>query len=131
MRYVVEPASASLAARRDVDRAPLTDSLSAMSAALGACDLVMAAAADLRFHLAIAELGGNSGLQAIAQQFKAQLAFSLRLPFADRQNIWQPVDEHQAIVDAIAANNPESARRAMQQHLLAAAQRVGISFTQP
>ncbi len=133
LRYVIEPASSSLAAQRNTtaDLTQLSDSLSGMQTALTTCDLVMAAEEDLRFHLAIAELSGNPGLLAIAEQFKAHLAFSLRLPFADRKHIWQPVDEHQAILDAIVAGDSEKARRTMQQHLLAASNRVGISFTQP
>ena len=133
LRYVVEPANASLAARA-IDRAdlsPLTSSLSAMQAALSSCDLVTAADEDLRFHMSVAELSGNAGLLAITEQFKAQLAFSLRLPFADRQHIWQTFDEHQLILDAIVAGEGEAARRAMQQHLLAATNRVGLSFVLP
>jgi GntR family transcriptional repressor for pyruvate dehydrogenase complex len=133
LRYVVEPASASLAAQR-ASRADLTELLesqSALKASLTTCDLVMAAEADLRFHLAVAGLSGNPALLSIAEQFKAQLAFSLRLPFADRPHIWQPADEHQAIADAIVAGDAASASRAMQDHLLAAANRVGISFIQP
>ena len=133
LRYVIEPANASLAARA-VDRAdfsPLTSSLTAMQAALGTCDLVSAADEDLRFHMSVAELSGNAGLLAITEQFKAQLAFSLRLPFADRQHIWQTFDEHQLIRDAIVAGDGEAARRAMQQHLLAATNRVGLSFVLP
>ncbi|MBT0961762.1 FadR/GntR family transcriptional regulator [Denitromonas iodatirespirans] len=133
LRYVVEPASASLAAQRAAaaDLSALHACQAGMKAALTACDLVMAADADLRFHLAIAALSGNPALGAIAEQFKAQLAFSLRLPFADRQHVWQPADEHQAIVDAIVAGDAAQARRAMQTHLLAASQRVGIAFVQP
>lgn len=133
LRYVIEPANASLAAQRraNTDPAPLRESLSGMQAALSTCDLVTASEEDLRFHLLIAELSGNPGLLAIVEQFKAQLAYSLRLPFADRKHIWQPADEHQAILDAIVAGNAKKAHRTMQQHLLAASNRVGISFAQP
>lgn len=131
LRYVVEPANASLASQRRADLTPLVASLGALRWALSAGDLVSAAQEDLRFHLCLAELSGNPALLAIARQFKAQLAFSLSLPFADRDNVWQTVDEHQAIVDAIAAEDCAAAQRAMQQHLLAAAQRVGIVFSRP
>ena len=136
LRYVVEPANASLAAHGAsgagaTKLAPLQTSLAAMHAALSSCDLVTAADEDLQFHLTIAALSGNGGLLAIAEQFKAQLAFSLRLPFADRQHIWQTFDEHQLILDAIVAGDAAGARRAMQQHLLAAANRVGLSFVLP
>ena len=133
LRYVIEPANASLAAQQgaNLDLTQLRESVSGMHAALTTCDLVTAAEEDLRFHLLIAEFSGNPGLQAIAEQYKAQLAFSLRLPFADRIHIWQTFDEHQAILDAIAAGHSRNAFLAMQQHLLGASNRVGISFLQP
>ncbi|HXE37784.1 MAG TPA: FCD domain-containing protein, partial [Azonexus sp.] len=86
---------------------------------------------DLRFHLALAELSGNPALAAMTHHFQAQLAYSLRLPFADRSRIWQPADEHNVILSAVAAGNAVAARKAMQQHLLSAAGRVGITFTKP
>lgn len=133
LRYVIEPANASLAAQRagSADLSPVLECQATMKAALGNCDLVMAAEADLQFHQAIAALSGNAGLVAIVEQFENALAFSLRLPFADRQHVWQPVDEHQAVLDAVVAGNATQARRAMQAHLVAASRRVGITFAQP
>lgn len=133
MRFVIEPANASLAARaRSAEGLDaLRECMSEMQKALGANDLVTAADCDLRFHLALAELSGNPALAAITQQFQAQLAYSLRLPFADRSHIWHPADEHNVILAAVAAGNAAAARKAMQQHLRSAAGRVGIRFTQP
>ncbi|MBL8470923.1 MAG: FadR family transcriptional regulator [Rhodocyclaceae bacterium] len=133
MRFVIEPANAALAARRreDAGIAALRLCMAEMQQALTASDLVSAAECDLRFHLMLAEQSGNPALAAITQQFQAQLAHSLRLPFADRSQIWQPADEHNAILAAVAAGNAKAARKAMEQHLLSAAGRVGIRFTQP
>lgn len=133
MRFVIEPANASLAARRrDADGvAALRECMAEMQRALSASDLVTAADCDLRFHLGLAELSGNPALAAISHHFQSQLAYSLRLPFADRGHIWQPADEHNLILAAVAAGNAAAARKAMQQHLLSAAGRVGIRFTQP
>ena len=133
MRFVIEPANASLAARQRSDEGlnALRECMNEMQRALSAGDLVTAADCDLRFHLALAELSGNPALAAITQQFQAQLAYSLRLPFADRSHIWQPADEHNVILAAVAAGNGPAARKAMQKHLLSAAGRVGIKFPQP
>jgi len=133
MRFVIEPANASLAARRRDSEGldALRECMAEMQRALGASDLVTAADCDLRFHLALAELSGNPALAAMTQHFQAQLAYSLRLPFADRSQIWQPADEHNVILSAVAAGNAVAARKAMQQHLLSAAGRVGITFTKP
>jgi len=133
MRFVIEPANAALAARRRDSEGlvALRECMVEMQRALGSSDLVTAAECDLRFHLALAELSGNAALTAITQQFQAQLAFSLRLPFSDRGHIWQPADEHNAILAAITSGNARAARKAMEQHLLSAAGRVGIDFVQP
>jgi len=133
MRFVIEPAHASLAARQRSTEglAALRECMAEMQKALGASDLVTAAECDLRFHLGLAELSGNPALVAMTHHFQAQLAYSLRLPFADRNHIWQPADEHNVILAAVAAGNAAAARKAMQQHLLSAAGRVGITFTKP
>lgn len=133
MRYVIEPANAALAARRTAtaDLSELVACMDEMKAALGGNDLVAAADCDLRFHLELARLSGNPALAAVTQHFQSQLAYSLRLPFADRSHLWQPADEHAAILAAVTAGNPVTARLAMQQHLFSAAGRVGIQFTQP
>ncbi len=133
MRFVIEPANAALAARQRSDDGlnTLRECMADMQRALGASDLVTAAECDLRFHLGLAELSGNPALAAMTQHFQAQLAYSLRLPFADRSHIWHPADEHNVILAAVAAGNAAAARKAMQQHLISAAGRVGITFTKP
>ena len=133
MRFVIEPGNAALAARQRSTEGldALRECMSEMQRALGASDLVTAAECDLRFHLALAELSGNPALAALTRHFQAQLAYSLRLPFADRSHVWQPADEHNVILAAVAAGNAVAARKAMQQHLLSAAGRVGIRFTKP
>jgi GntR family transcriptional repressor for pyruvate dehydrogenase complex len=133
MRFVIEPANAALAARQRSEDGlnALRECMADMQRALDASDLVTAAECDLRFHLGLAELSGNPALAAMTRHFQAQLAYSLRLPFADRSHIWAPADEHNAILSAIAAGNAAAARKAMQQHLTSAADRVGITFTKP
>jgi GntR family transcriptional regulator, transcriptional repressor for pyruvate dehydrogenase complex len=133
MRFVIEPASAALAARQRSAEGldALRECMAEMQRALGVSDLVTAADCDLRFHLGLAEFSGNPALAATTQHFQAQLAYSLRLPFADRSHIWHPADEHNVILAAVAAGNAAAARKAMQQHLLSAAGRVGITFTKP
>lgn len=133
MRYVIEPANASLAARqRSADELDaLRVCMHDMQRALAASDLVTAADCDLRFHLLLAALSGNPALSAVTQQFQAQLAYSLRLPFSDRGHLWHPVDEHNAILAAVAAGDAATARKAMQKHLRSAAHRIGIEFSRP
>ena len=132
LRYIVEPAAASLAARNPkVDVAFLEDAQREMEAALDRLDLVMAAEWDMTFHRRLAEQSGNAALVEMLHQSESQIAYSLRLPFANAQRIWEPVDEHRQIIRAIADRDALAAQRAMQTHLLRAAARIGIRFVQP
>jgi GntR family transcriptional repressor for pyruvate dehydrogenase complex len=127
-RLALEPAWTRLAALRS--DASGHDRLEAiqrgMETTLEACDLVMAADWDLQFHLCLAELSGNPGLLATARQFSDQIGHSLRLPFSNPASVWEPVDEHQAIITAVLAGDAPAAEQAMHAHLIAAAQRVGL-----
>lgn len=131
-RFVLEPAAASLvAADPQGDAGELTALQQRLEAALHRLDLVEAAQCDMEFHHAIARLSGNEAFASVLRQYETQVAYSLQLPFANSGRIWETVDEHQAIIAAIAARDPAAARLAMQTHLLRAAARVGIRFFQP
>lgn len=131
-RYVMEPAAAALAARNpSADAGRLEEVQDKMESALRGLDLVMAAEWDLEFHRRVAELSGNETIVAVLRQNELQIAYSLRLPFANPKSIWEPADEHRQVIRAIADRDAAAARRAMQAHLLRAATRVGIHFDQP
>lgn len=131
-RFVLEPAAASMvAADPKCSADALIDIQTKLEAALHDLDLVMAAEWDMAFHHCIARLSGNEAFSAVLKQYETRVAYSLQLPFANPKSIWEPADEHQAVIDAIAAHDPAAARQAMQTHLLRAAARVGIRFYQP
>lgn len=133
LRLVLEPAWTRLAARR-IDEAGyrrLEALQQGMEAALKVCDLVMAADWDLKFHLCLAELSANPGLDAIALQFGEQIGHSLRLPFSNPAALWAPLDEHRLIVAALAQGDADAAGRAMHEHLASAALRAGIEVSFP
>ena len=52
-------------------------------------------------------------------------------PWAATLNVKQAVDEHRAVVDAIAAHDPEMARAAMSGHLDRSHGRFSASLTTP
>lgn len=132
-RNALEPVWAGLAARRasGTDHAALRTIQREMETALAAGDLVQASELDLQFHLRLAELSGNPLMHAVAAQFSAQIAHSLRLPFTDVGGMWAPADEHRAILDAIEAGDGAAAALAMSAHLGAAAARAGIDVVRP
>lgn len=131
-RFVLEPAAASMvAANIKQDCTELKEIQTQLEAALHGMDLVMAAEWDMEFHRRIARLSGNEAFVSVLQQFENQVAYSLQLPFANPQSIWETADEHLAVIEAITRHDPAAARLAMQTHLLRAAARVGIRFYQP
>lgn len=133
LRYALEPAAAAFAARHI--NAHATPRLWGIQArfedALKNLDLVSASHADLEFHQLIAELSGNPGFVQVVRQFENPISHSLRVPFADPERIWAPAAEHRAIAAAISAGDAEAARGAMQQHLVNAAARVGLTLVPP
>lgn len=131
-RYVLEPAGASMAAADMKNHADeLREVQANLETALHGFDLVMAAEWDMEFHRRIARLSGNEAFVSVLQQYETQVAYSLQLPFANPKSIWEPADEHLAVIEAIANHDSAAARQAMQTHLLRAAARVGIRFFQP
>jgi GntR family transcriptional repressor for pyruvate dehydrogenase complex len=80
-----------------------------------------AIALDEGFHLCIAEASGNAALQLLVQQLWAQRTGELYTQLESHfvgESIWQlALQEHEALVDAIAAKDASAARKAMQVHL--------------
>ena len=133
LRYTLESAGAALAARHiSAHATPRLWGIQArFEEALKKLDLVSASHADLEFHQLLAELSGNPAFSQVVRQFERPISHSLRVPFADRERIWAPAVEHRAIAAAISAGDIDGARQAMQQHIVNAAQRVGLSFSPP
>jgi DNA-binding FadR family transcriptional regulator len=72
---------------------------------------------DSRLHLAIAEVSGSASLTSATADVRMRLNELLdAIPLLER-NIQHSNEQHQVIVDAILAGDPEAARRAMQEHL--------------
>lgn len=122
LRRVLEGEIAALAAVRarqpQVQR--LKRALAAIDkAAVGGADAV---SEDMAFHRAIAEATGNAQfvrLLAFLEQYLREAMRVTRGNEARYAEFMQQVRlEHQAIVAAIAANDPDAARRAATEHLL-------------
>lgn len=86
-------------------------------------------AADVAFHVAIAATAGKFHLQLVdymTRELRSAIA-TARNNSAVSVGLPQLVqDEHEAIFEAIAARDPESARLAMYSHLVNAARRLGL-----
>jgi DNA-binding FadR family transcriptional regulator len=82
---------------------------------------------DLRFHVAIAEMTGNSLHTRLVSELR-ELQFEQSVQMARRLGgLGAPIAEHGAIVDAICDGDAERAARAMTDHLTAIRERAEIA----
>ncbi|HWA17896.1 MAG TPA: GntR family transcriptional regulator [Devosia sp.] len=73
--------------------------------------------ADEHFHAAIAEMAGYPGIWALVQQVKVQVDRYRRLTLPQEGRMQRIIEEHQAILDAIGAHDPDRAAALMNAHL--------------
>ena len=129
IRQAIEPLAAALAAERGTKAqvAELRGCLDAMRSPRHTRQTF--AEADLQFHLAIGRASGNPMIRSIAGVIEAALvaSFSLSSPTDDAALQAATVAKHEAIVDAIEAADPATARQAMLDVIDAGAQRVTAS----
>lgn len=117
LRSVLEAFAAQLAAQRRTPQqlADIRDILEDGRRATASSDVVRAASAHRRFHLAIEQAAGNSYLGPAVEPLRAQteLVFSL---LVDRRGLvgWS---EHVDILTAIEAGDAEGAQRATRRHM--------------
>jgi DNA-binding FadR family transcriptional regulator len=114
MRRGVEPAAASLAARRR-SAAHIAEMRGALAEMAGAgADRRRFADADLKFHIAIASASGNPLVRSFANVVETALAasFSLSAPI-QHPEMEKIVARHSTIADAIEAGDSDEAARAM------------------
>lgn len=72
---------------------------------------------DTAFHLSIAELTGSTLLATACADARSRVSDLLNAIPMLQVNLDHAVAQHQAIVDAILAGDPEAARRAVVEHL--------------
>ena len=115
-RRIVEPGAASLAASRPLAADQRAWLLQALAEVEHAPDEAAHRLADSRFHLAIATLAGSPMLIEAVTRAQAALAELLAAIPVLRRNIDHSNAQHDAVVRAILAGDPEEARRAMEEH---------------
>ena len=73
---------------------------------------------DLAFHATLAEASGNRRLAADIARYRRLVRCFCRMT-GDRPQLGAALDEHEAILRAIEARQPDEARRAMTSHIAA------------
>jgi GntR family transcriptional regulator, transcriptional repressor for pyruvate dehydrogenase complex len=118
VRRMLEAEAAALAAKRrsqgDLDL--MRQATDEMEAALGSSDAFVAA--DIRYHLVIAEATGNRLLLHLMQAIREQLTETFGTVFQFPGGPARSVEQHRLITEAIAAEDAEPARRLMTEHIL-------------
>jgi DNA-binding GntR family transcriptional regulator len=119
VRQALETAIIEKAAQRvtPADTARLRDILAEQEAAIGSNDFAGFHRTDERFHALLAELSGYPGVWPIIQQAKTQMDRYRQLTLPLEGRMAGVLQEHRAVVDAIAAGDPAQAVAAMREHL--------------
>ncbi len=94
-------------------------------------ELDEAAQLDCAFHMRIVSLAGNTAIESILRGSADIMKESQRLPFYRRELVLSTYHEHLAIVEALKARDSEQAGRAIEAHIVNAAQRAGVHFPIP
>jgi GntR family transcriptional repressor for pyruvate dehydrogenase complex len=133
MRFALEGFVARLAAHSigDADIDWLQDNLDSLHGALISAELEEAAQLDFAFHMRIVSLAGNAAIESILRGSADIMKESQRLPFYRRELVLSTFHEHAAIVAAFKARDSEGAGRAIETHIVNAAQRAGVHFPLP
>jgi DNA-binding GntR family transcriptional regulator len=72
---------------------------------------------DEAFHAMLAEISGYPGFWTVIQQVKVQVDRCRRLTLPEPGRLVRVISEHTAVVEAIAAHDPERAVRSIAAHL--------------
>lgn len=128
LRGVIEPAAAALAAgrRREEDLGPMRAALDEM-AAFGLAD-ARGRDADQRFHRAILAAADNEPLAALASSVGAAVRWTTQFKQRKRALPRDPLPDHVAVFEGIAAQDAEAARRAMAELLRLALADMGLAL---
>jgi GntR family transcriptional regulator, transcriptional repressor for pyruvate dehydrogenase complex len=92
-------------------------------------DFLMSSQADFELHHRIMVLSKNRVLVDLHQNYSTIFLESQRLPMARHERMWEPVDEHEKLAQAIARRDPDGAEYYMRLHITRAADRVGIALS--
>ncbi|WP_432510627.1 FadR/GntR family transcriptional regulator [Kineococcus sp. SYSU DK001] len=124
VRSALEVHAAALAAERigDEDVRALRESLAQMEASLD--DLPAFIEADAHFHVTLARTSGNDVLADLLQTTRSLLRLWVDRGLRRREQAEVACREHRAVLDAVAARDPQAAQAAMRTHMATAGDRV-------
>lgn len=127
-RHLIEGHSARLAAMRitsdDLNR--LAANLAQFKEQTRAADFEASAQTDLAFHHEIVAMAGVDLFTDLHRSMRDLLLGAMTIPAEARSRGWEPVVEHERILEALGRRDPDEARYYMQSHIVRSAERLGI-----
>jgi len=127
-RHMMEGQAARLAAMRirDEDITTLERNLHVFRNQIRALDVHEASSTDLEFHNIIVRISGVHLFMDLHESFRSMLIQMIELPQKVYNRAWEPVIEHERILEALKRRDPDEARYYMQSHIVRSAERLGI-----
>jgi GntR family transcriptional regulator, transcriptional repressor for pyruvate dehydrogenase complex len=127
-RKMIEGQSARLAAMRisDDNILQLERNLSQFKSQTRAMEMEASATTDFEFHRLIIEFSGVKLFADLHLACRELVMGAVRIPRAQLNRAWEPVVEHERVVEALKRRDPDEARYYMESHIIRSADRHGI-----
>jgi GntR family transcriptional regulator, transcriptional repressor for pyruvate dehydrogenase complex len=127
-RYMIEGQTARLAAMRVTDHhvEALDRNLHRFKSQTRAMDLHASAATDFAFHHLIVGYADVALFTDLHASHRAHLLSMIEMPRSLFNRAWEPVVEHERIIEALKRRDPDEARYYMESHIVRSAERLGI-----
>lgn len=127
-RYMIEGQSARLAAMRitDDEIQQLERNLSTFKEQTRGMDLHSSARTDFAFHQLIVEFSGVRLFADLHLAFREVIMQAVQMHRAQQARAWEPVSEHEKIIEALKRRDPDEAIYYMRSHIVRSADRLGI-----
>jgi GntR family transcriptional repressor for pyruvate dehydrogenase complex len=91
-----------------------------------ALDLEASAVTDFEFHQLIVQFAGVKLFTDLHLACPELVMLAVKMPRAQYNRAWEPVVEHERILEALKRRDPDEARYYMQSHIVRSADRLGI-----
>ncbi|MEQ8348652.1 MAG: FCD domain-containing protein [Sneathiellaceae bacterium] len=127
-RYLIEGQSGRLAAMRitDAQIRRLEDNLTAFKSQIRSLDLEASAQTDFEFHQLIVEFSGVRLFADLHLGFREVIMQAVRMHRSQHIRAWEPVAEHEKILEALKRRDPDEALYYLHSHIVRSADRLGI-----
>ncbi|ENX33733.1 hypothetical protein F889_02396 [Acinetobacter colistiniresistens] len=131
LRYVLEGFCALLACEylTEQDKSTLQQHYQSLASAIKEQNWQAASEFDYAFHQHIIELSHNQSIIQTLKMHTEWIKKSQILPFVQPNLAFKTIQEHELILQALFNQDATAAEKAMQAHIIGAAQRAGVYFS--